>query len=54
MKDLGYANGWLKVPKERLDCERKEHKLTPDKIGNCLTMYTCTKCGYYFKIDSSG
>jgi hypothetical protein len=31
-----------------------DHTFTSRNTGNCLTLYTCTKCGAAHEIDSSG
>jgi len=31
-----------------------DHDFTGKTIGNCLRLYTCTKCGESYEIDSSG
>lgn len=48
--DFCYGYGW--IPPQRLDA--CDHLLLFDaKIGNCLTRYTCTKCGSHVNVDSS-
>ena len=56
MKDFGYANGWgNKTPQLVKECDEKGHKKTyPKSYMRCVTIIRCEKCGYEFKIDSSG
>ncbi len=53
IKDLGYANGWKETPEIVKEC-REKHKQRSRTIGNCLHEYYCDKCGYVYKVDSSG
>lgn len=47
-----YHDYWAKkIRYFRFGCE---HEWTDKKIGNCLHLYTCSKCGKKKEVDSSG
>jgi hypothetical protein len=54
MKDLGYANGWQKTPEIVEHCQKKDHVVEGEVVGNCLVERWCPICDYYYRIDSSG
>ena len=57
MTDLGYANGWKETPEIVKNCRPHptQHPGYYVKlVGNCLTEYGCTECGYKYLVDSSG
>jgi len=60
MKDLGWANGWKGGKNDMVDKCREarkngeEHDTYSCNAGNCVTLYGCRTCSYFYKIDSSG
>ena len=52
MKSLGFANSWDKLPEELEKCIEKKHFILIEKIGKCLTRYTCKECQISYVIDS--
>jgi hypothetical protein len=61
MKDLGYANSWpcndegkVKKPEIVDRCEKMDHVIEGETVGNCLVERWCPICNYSFRIDSSG
>jgi len=51
IKNLGYANGWLKVPEIVRACQDKNHKRIIKTVARCETQYTCKECNYTYFID---
>lgn len=53
-EDYGYANGWTQTP-ERVRLANNDEDAVFDykTIGRCLTLVTCVKYKFTFKIDSS-
>lgn len=47
------CNGWGWVVGGSLDASCV-HEFTEKGIGNCLHLWTCTKCGKSMEVDSSG
>lgn len=56
MTDLGYANGWEETPEIVKNCPHpiESPYYYVKTVGNCLTEYGCTECGYKYLVDSSG
>lgn len=52
-KDLGYSNGWGKIPDIVEKCEKKHHKLSAVKVDRGVTEYFCDICKYKYRIDST-
>lgn len=62
MRDLGYINGWqflepeVKAEYEKLlhDCYEQGHGHNQSELfGRCHNQYTCHKCKFTYKVDSS-
>ena len=53
----GYAVAYFhRYQKERVlyyRWSRCDHRFGSKNIGRCLTLYTCSKCGHSYEIDSS-
>lgn len=52
-KNLGYANGWEKLPIEVKNCQKAHHPRSTKSIGKCLIEIKCVTCKYIYKVDSS-
>lgn len=58
LKNLGWMNSWKQDGTEYKlinECREKDHS-TSNTSDNyrCVSSFTCEKCGYSYKIDSSG
>jgi len=50
----GFANGWQQRPVRVTNCQSLKHAVRFNEEGKSITVITCDKCNYGYKIDSSG
>ena len=48
---LGLANSWNPAPQIYTDCKHDKEEFV---IRNRLYMRSCEKCGFWYKVDTSG
>ena len=53
MTDLGFANGWQKVPEPGKEAKAKGYKLVETKIGGNSSEYVWKELDFKFRVDSS-
>ena len=53
MTDLGFANGWQKVPEPVKEAEAKGYKIVETKIDGNISEYVCKELDFKFRVDSS-
>ena len=53
MTDLGFANGWQKVPELVKGAKGKGCELVETKMGGNISEYVCKELDVKFRVDSS-
>ena len=53
MTDLGFENGWQKVPELVKEAKVKGYELVETKIGGNISEYVCKELDFKFRVDSS-
>ena len=53
MTDLGFENGWKKVPEPVKEAKAKGYKFIETKIGSNISEYVCKELDFKFRVDSS-
>lgn len=54
-QDFGYANGWPQGNEPALvaNCRILKHELESSSDARCVKRYTCSECGYFYRVDST-
>ena len=53
MTDLGFENGWKKVPETVKEAKAKGYELVETKIDGNIREYVCKELDFKFCVDSS-
>lgn len=53
MTDLGFENGWQKVPEPVKEAKAKGYDLVETKIEGNISEYICKELDFKFRVDSS-
>lgn len=53
MTDLGFENGWQKVPELVKEAKAKGYKFVETKIDSNIREYVCKELDFKFRVDSS-
>ena len=53
MIDLGFENGWQKVPEPVKEAKAKGYELVETKIEGNISEYVCKELDFKFRVDSS-
>lgn len=53
MTDLGFENGWQKVPEPVKEAKAKGYEFFETKIDSDIREYVCKELDFKFRVDSS-
>lgn len=49
---LGWMNEWVTAPEQHARCDHSHELL--ERTSGCVSTYCCRKCGFCYRVDSSG